>query len=268
MNFSRFCGGVVVLGSLMLALGGGVSVGHAQFTEGAGAVAAGVWRVDMDVVARGVDWDLPAGWGGRADTVAWGYTDVTVGMAGGWELRAGGTAWAREEADGVRTEGMGDLNLSLKWEMLGDESEGLAVALMPFLKVPTSGGRFSDDKVDGGLLVIFGCPLGEAGWCNAQIGGENAGDGTGGRDVGLFGSLVAGRSVGERWTVYAETMAARYPWNRGGDTLSWDAGGGVTWSGDADGTWGLDVAAYAGLTRAATDAQAVLRLWKEWGAGR
>lgn len=252
----------------LLLIAGGAAKLSAQATEWTRTVAPGVVRADVDVVARGLDRDLPAGWGGRVDTVAWGYTDLTVGVAEGWEVRVGGTAWVREEWDGWRRQGMGDLNLSFKWTMAGDEAEGVAWALMPFVKLPTTDGRFSDPAVDGGAMVIFGCPLGEAGWVNAQFGADDAGDGAGGRDTGLFGSLVAGRAVGERWTVYAETLAARYPWNRGGDTLTLELGGGVTWSGDEAGSWGLDLAGYGGLTRAATDVQAVLRLWKEWGAGR
>lgn len=240
---------------------------RAQATEWTRTVAPGVIRLDTEVATRARDRDLPAGWGDKADTLAWGYTDLSYGLSERLEVRAGGQLWQRDTVDGVRSEGMGDLNLSFKWHLTGDEAEGPAWAVMPFVKLPTANGRVTDDTVDAGAMLIFGRPLGESGWLNAQAGWEDLGDGAGGRDAGAFASAVAGRAVAERWTVYTETQATRYPWTGGPDSLTLDLGAGVVWAGNADWTWGLDLAAYAGLTRASTDAQATLRLWVEWGAG-
>lgn len=228
-------------------------------------VPVGVWRVDADVHSRGEDWDLPAGEGGRGRVEGWGCVQGATGISERLELRVAWQAWQRDETDGVVTEGAGDVFLAAKWRIAGDESEGPALALMPYLKLPTAGARFADDTVDGGALLIFGCPWGEAGFVNAQVGWDDYGDGAGGRDRGASASAVAGRALGGRWTAYVEALAGVYPSDGDSDACAASVGGGVTWAGGAEGSWGLDLAGYGGVTRAATDAQAVLRVWVEWG---
>ena len=93
------------------------------------------------------------------------------------------------------------------------------------------------------------------------------GQGGGGRDQGASASAVVGRYLGARWTVYAEAVAELYPLKGDGDALGVGLGGGVTWSGNDEGTWGVDLASYGAVTRAAPDLLAVLRLWVEWGGG-
>ena len=251
-----------------LGMAAGTGVARAQVTEAVATVAPGVWRVDADVYARAEDWNLPEGAGGRGRSEAWGWTQLATGLTERVEVRVAWQAFRRDELDGIATEGAGDLYVGGKWWIAGDEAEGAAWALLPYLKLPTGGVRFADDTVDAGVLLIFGCPCGEAGYVNAQLGWDDYGDGGGGRDRGASASVVAGHGLDERWTVYAEATAEAYPLNGDSDAFAANLGGGVTWSGDADGAWGLDLAAYGGVTRAAPDALAVLRVWLEWGAGR
>jgi hypothetical protein len=236
----------------------------AQATEGATPVAVGVVRADVEVLTRTKDWRMPSGAGDRASFTGWGYLELSTGVTDRLEFRAGGQLWQRDETDGVSVEGAGDLFLSAKWLVAGDEAEGAALAFMPYVKLPTAGDRWGDDSVDTGLLAIFGRPLGEHGWLNAQAGLDDYGDGAGGRDLGATASVVAGRSLGDRWNVYAEALGGLDPLESESD-LSLELGGGATWAGNAEGTWGLDFAAYGGATRAAPDLRAVLRAWLEWG---
>lgn len=259
-EFRGFRFGAVALAGLIYA--GDV---QAQATEGVAPVAVGVWRVDADVHSRGEDWDLPAGEGGRARAEGWGCVQLATGLTERWEARVACAVWQRDELDGAVVEGTGDVVLGAKWRIAGDESEGVAWALMPYLKLPTAGARFADDTVDVGALLIFGRPWGEAGFLNAQAGWDDYGDGAGGRDRGASASVAAGRGLGGRWTVYGEALAGVYPVSGDKGACAASLGGGVAWAGGDDGAWGLDLAVYGGVTRAATDAQAVLRVWVEWG---
>lgn len=260
METKLFTGAVVA--GLVLVFASGEA--RAQATEGVMPVAVGVVRVDADLYARGEDWRTPAG-GARARSDAWGYVQLATGVAERVELRAAWEAYRREASGGVTVSGAGDVLLGAKIRLVGDESEGLAWAVLPHVKLPTAGAKFADDTVDAGLLVIVGAPWGEAGFFNAQLGWDDHGDGAGGRDRGASASAVVGRAAGGRWTVYAETLAGMYPINGDSDAFALSAGAGVTWAGGADGAWGLDLAAYGGVTRAATDVEAVLRFWVEWG---
>ena len=236
----------------------------AQATEGATPVAVGSLRADVELVTRTEDWRMPAGAGDRASYAGWGYFELSTGISERVEIRAGGQLWQRDETDGVSVEGSGDLYLSAKWLVTGDESQGAALALMPYLKLPTAGDRWADDSVDAGLLAIFGRPLGEKGWMNAQAGLDDYGDGAGGRDLGMTASIVAGRALDDRWNVYVEALGGLDPLENDSD-IALELGGGATWAGNAAGTWGLDFAAYGGVTREAPDLRAVLRAWLEWG---
>jgi hypothetical protein len=255
-----------VVGAVVVGLGGGFLVGEAraQATEGVMPVGVGVVRVDADLYARGEDWRTPAG-GSRARSDAWGYVQFATGLTEWVEVRAAWETYRREASGGATVSGAGDVFLSAKIRLAGDEAEGVAWAVLPYVKLPTAGAKFADDTVDAGALVVVGAPLGEAGYFNAQAGWDDYGDGAGGRDGGASASAVVGRAVGERWTVYAETLAGVYPLTGDSDAFALSAGAGVTWAGDADGTWGLDVAAYGGVTRAAKDVEGVLRFWLEWG---
>jgi hypothetical protein len=258
MEIKRFVGMWVVGFGLVFA----GAEARAQATEGVMPVAVGVVRVDADLYARGEDWRTPAG-GARSES--WGVTQVATGVTERVELRAAWEAYRREASGGVTLSGAGDVLLGAKIRLAGDEAEGVAWAVLPHVKLPTAGARFADDTVDAGLLVIVGAPWGEAGFFNAQLGWDDHGDGGGGRDRGASASAVAGRALGGRWTAYAETLAGMYPLTGDSDAFALSAGAGLTWAGGAEGAWGWDLAAYGGVTREATDAEAVLRFWMEWG---
>ncbi len=249
----------------LVSCGLGAFEARGQVTEGVMPVEVGTWRFDLDLYTRGEDRRLPAGAGvGRVRSEAWAWVQVGTGVGERVEARAGWQAYQRERVDGETSAGVGDLWLMAKVHLCGDEAEGPAWAVLPYVKLPTGGSRWADDTVDLGALVIFGRPLGEAGFFNAQLGIDDYGDGGGGRDRGVSGAAVAGRSLSERWSIYLEGLGGVYPSTGDKRELELALGGGVVWAGNAAGTWGLDLAGYGGLTRAAVDAQAALRFWVEW----
>jgi hypothetical protein len=241
----------------------------AQACESAGTLARGAWRADVDAYSWSRDRRVAGeATGGALREELWGDLQLAVGLTHRVEARIAWQAYRRSRFAGEGEEGAGDVWLSAKIGLAGDETEGAAWALVPALKLPTAGTRWADDTVDAGVLLVFGRPLGESGFFNAQLGGEDYGDGAGGRDRGASAAVVAGRAMGDRLTIYAEGLAELYPWNgdKARDDLAGWLGGGVAWSPHPEQRWGADLAAYAGLTRAASDARAVLRFWVEWPA--
>lgn len=52
-------------------------------------------------------------------------------------------------------EGYGDTVLRLKYNLWGNDSGDTAMALMPFVKIPTAGGALGNDAFEGGLMLPF-----------------------------------------------------------------------------------------------------------------
>jgi len=61
----------------------------------------------------------------------------------------------RDSATGVTStaSGAGDLFLRAKWNLLGDDGGAIAVALFPYLKLPTAGRVIGNGAVEEGLIV-------------------------------------------------------------------------------------------------------------------
>jgi hypothetical protein len=56
-------------------------------------------------------------------------------------------------AGGERESGVGDLSVRLKWNMVGNDSEGIGFGLMPYATFPTGGESFTADGVEAGLIA-------------------------------------------------------------------------------------------------------------------
>lgn len=52
-----------------------------------------------------------------------------------------------------RRNGWGDITLRLKKNLIGNDGGETAVALMPFIKLPTNSGGLGNNRVEGGLIV-------------------------------------------------------------------------------------------------------------------
>jgi hypothetical protein len=65
-------------------------------------------------------------------------------------------------------EGYGDTEVRLKYNLWGNDGGDTAMALMPFVKIPTANGDLGNDKFEGGLIVPFGFSA-PGGWsCGVQ----------------------------------------------------------------------------------------------------
>ena len=60
-------------------------------------------------------------------------------------------------------EGFGDIQIRVKHNLWGNDEGSTALAVMPFIKLPTANGDLGDGEFGGGLIVPFGCE-GPAGW--------------------------------------------------------------------------------------------------------
>jgi hypothetical protein len=61
------------------------------------------------------------------------------------------------------SEGFGDMQLRLKRNIWGNDEGSTALALMPYIKLPTANGDLGNGEIEGGLIVPLGFD-GPAGW--------------------------------------------------------------------------------------------------------
>ena len=118
-------------------------------------VDAGHFQVESDVF--NLTWDTSGG----GDTTTVLYTNPTfkLGLTNTLDAEINIAPWetirAKDRATGKTTtaSGVGDLFLRLKANLLGDDGGNVAVALEPYVKIPTAPAGVGNGAVEGGLLI-------------------------------------------------------------------------------------------------------------------
>lgn len=90
-------------------------------------------------------------------------------------------------------EGFGDMMFRLKTNLWGNDGGDTAMAVMPFVKLPTARGDLGNDEIEGGVMVPFSFP-GPAGWSCAVMGELDVAaddDGSGYHLVGLVSATAS-----------------------------------------------------------------------------
>ena len=138
-------------------------------TESAYTVDAGHFQIESDLVSYSHDHDRAGG----ADTVvdAWSVAAVNVkaGLLNWMDLQLvldtynHVTTDDRLTATKIRRSGLGDLTTRLKMNVWGNDSGKTALAVMPFVKIPTNQDELGNDASEGGIIVPLAVEL-PAGW--------------------------------------------------------------------------------------------------------
>ncbi|MBM3824163.1 MAG: transporter [Verrucomicrobia bacterium] len=135
-------------------------------TESAFTVDAGRFQVEMDLFTFSRDHDDEAG----ADTVAEDWSAVTLNLKAGLlhnldvQLMLAPYSHSRTHdrttGDRTKADGFGDLTTRLKYNVWGNDDESTtALALMPFVKIPTAKRALGNNAVEGGLIVPLSVSL-------------------------------------------------------------------------------------------------------------
>lgn len=147
-------------------------------------------------------------------------------------------------------EGFGDVEIRLKRNLWGNDSGTTALALMPFVKIPTANGDLGNGELEGGLIVPFGFD-GPSGWsCAVMAELDLAADDIGGGHhfVGVT-SATASHDVTENTAVFLELVSVASAESRSAYEAYFNTG--MTWAITAG--CQLDGGVRLGLADAATD---------------
>lgn len=245
--------GCVALGSLggagLLMFGTGATAGQTlrplstdrpDTTESARTVDAGHFQLEMDVARLTVDEGQKG--------VSFVASNLKLGLTQFWDVQLVIEPLIGYEALPDYGFGYGDTTLRTKLNLFGND-EDIALALMPWMKFPTSGRR-GNDAVEGGLIVPLGfdLPLEFSG--SVMVEGDLMADAGGdGRHFELLTSASAGHEIHGPVAAFVEVAGVYSTEADAGYALFVDGGPVVLVTDNVQ----LDAAAGVGLTDAADD---------------
>lgn len=186
-----------------------------------------------------------------------GQTNIRLGVTENFELQALVTpyVWANKtDATGTTTHdsGIGDVTLRTFFSLQGNDGNGLGVAFMPFVKLPTNGsdeGLFGNNRVEGGFEIPLGYAL-DAKTSLASSPGVSFDWNGDAYDANPYATLAIFRTLPCSAIVFGEVFAKRLT-GQGDDAVIAQFDFGAVFPITRDFSW--DIAVYRGLTTAAPD---------------
>lgn len=242
---------------LLLGLLGVSTSLHAQITEWPTTVKPGRFLLEMDALSLTLDKEP----GYKYTAFGAASTFLTTGLADNWDLQVGAELFFSQkiETSGFteRDSGIGDVYVRTKWRFF-DEG-GSAVAIMPYVKLPTRTAGVGSNSLEGGVIVPWTTVL--PGELNISAMVELdflRNDADDGYDTYWYASTALSRQITKAIGVYGEATLGK---SSGGADAEGLMGGGVTLA-VSDSIW-WDYAMYKGISKGAADWTHVLRL--NWG---
>ena len=184
---------------------------------------------------------------------AWsaGALNLKYGITDRWDVQFVLPAWSEQMSrfrDGrrERERGWSDLTVRAKWNLWGNDAGSTSGALMPFLTLPTAGGPFGAEGVEGGLIFPLALDLSESTGIGFMLEGDVRRGGNGDTQLAGIVSLTLGHDFTDQFGGYIEWF---HEWSDATWVSTLDVG--LTYAITTDVQ--LDVGANYGLTRSADD---------------
>jgi Putative MetA-pathway of phenol degradation len=183
-------------------------------TESAYSVPPGRVQVEMSFF----DYEREANRGTSAETWVYGQFNLKYGLTAVSDLQLVLDAYTEAESDA----GFSDVTLRYKHNLWGNDGGRSALALLPFLTVPTQTAVGSQDW-SCGLAVPYARDLGHGLNLGLMLELDAVADAeTGGHDLAVLTSATLGMELTERWGGFTELVltagedeAAALRWNTG-----------------------------------------------------
>jgi hypothetical protein len=228
---------------------------RAQITETPVPVQPGRFLLEMDAISVSLD-EEP---GYKYTAFGAASTFLSTGLTQNLDLQVGAELFISQKVDlgglSERDSGIGDLYVRSKWRFYDDPASGTAVALLPYIKLPTNSGGVGNDAVEGGVIVPWTTNL-PGGFDVAAMAELDflRNDADDGYDTYWYFSGYVSRELTGALGVYAEVALGK---SSGGGDAEGVMGAGVTLA-VSDRVW-WDVATYKGLSESAADWKHVVR---------
>lgn len=193
-------------------------------TESPYTVDAGHVQVEMDLAAFSYDRHNPERSDTRVEAWTFGAVNLKLGLLNNVDFQVVIEPWNTsrtvEQPGGVKTraDGFGDITLRSKINLWGNDGGPTALALMPFVKLPTNEDDLGNDAVEGGLIIPLAVEL-PGGWgmgLMTEVDFVEDGDGLG-HHAEWINSITFSRDLTGRLGAYVEffslvTSEPHAPW--------------------------------------------------------
>lgn len=223
-----------------------LSTDRPDTTESPRSVDAGHFQFELEIAA--------AERHGSIRTLHLGEFNLKTGLDDSTDLQLVLPLFSRT-AGGA--EGFGDIEVRLKRNLWGNDVGPTALAVMPFIKLPTAHRDLGNGQWEGGLIVPFAFAL-PAGWdagVMAEI--DLAADETGGDSHAVFvHSITASHGLTDSTSFFLEAVSVLSAVSGADDEAYFNAG--LTWA--IRPLWQVDGGIRVGLTSASTDCTPFLGL--------
>lgn len=217
-----------------------LSTDRPDTTESPYSVDAGHFQFEMELAAFTRD-------GGAWSEFTLGELNAKYGLNDSSDLQVVMPFYSHSR-DGK--EGFGDVQIRLKHNLWGNDEGATALAVMPFVKLPTANSALGNGDFEAGLIIPFGF-AGPAEWSfgvMAEVDLVSDEDG-GGYQPELLLSATGSHHLTGNTGIFIELVGILTP--ESGDEQEAYFNCGMTWA--ISDTWQLDGGIRAGLTAASTD---------------
>jgi hypothetical protein len=173
-----------------------LSTDRPDTTESPYSVDAGHFQFEMEAVAWTRD--------GDDDSVSLGELNAKYGLNTCTDLQVVIPFYTHEDSG---AEGFGDIEVRLKRNLWGNDEGSTALAVMPYLKLPTANSDLGNGKLEGGIIVPFSFD-GPGEWSCAvmtQLDFAEDGDGSGYHAVSL-NSATASHAITDDMAAFFELV--------------------------------------------------------------
>lgn len=216
-----------------------LSTDRPDVTESPHTVDAGHFQFEMELA----NWSRD----GRNREFSLGELNAKIGLDPSTDLQLVLPFYTQVRDGG---EGFGDIQIRLKHNLWGNDAGPTALALMPFIQLPTANGDLGNGEFEGGLIVPFGFD-GPAGW-SFGVQGEldiEADQNGSGHHLTVLASVTGSHAMTENTGMFLELVGMLSAESDTDCEAYFNTG--MTWCPSP--TWQLDGGIRVGLTSAATD---------------
>ena len=215
-----------------------LSTDRPDTTESPHTVDAGHFQVEMELAA----WTKDA----NRSELTLGELNMKYGLSPSTDLQLVLPFFTRIRHG---EEGFGDIQVRMKHNIWGNDDGTTALAIMPFIKLPTASGGLGNQAFEGGLIFPFGIE-GPRGWAYGLQGElDLIADDSGDHHFSFLSSATASHAITEATGAFVEFVGIID--TQSGSQLEAYFNIGGTWL--ATPQWQLDGGVRVGLTDSATD---------------